>query len=197
MILNHGQHLPLFTSMIINNKGLNDVQRMQYLKTSVKGNAAKLINKLEISNDNFHVAWKLLGSRYENKRARASLCLYSLINLPNIKRPNTDQVQQLLDTSREYMTSIKELEVEHVILHILSRKLSPECKDRYESSLKNPKELQSLEESFAFLEQRAQVLQSLQLGIDREKSKEFFPTCYCCNEKHALFTCSKFKKMNW
>lgn len=41
----------LFNSLIINNRTSNDVQKMQYLKTSLAGNAAKVIEQLEIIGD--------------------------------------------------------------------------------------------------------------------------------------------------
>lgn len=43
----------LFKTMIISNNTLSDIQKMQYLKTSVKGEAAQLIANMEISNENF------------------------------------------------------------------------------------------------------------------------------------------------
>lgn len=186
----------LFKSLIIENRSLNDVQRMQYLKTNLSGNASRIINKLQIGGDNFSVAWKLLCNRYENKRVITSMCLDSLINYPPISEENAERMQQLLDTSREYMALLKNLTMEQLILHILLRKLPQESIERYESSLKNPKELQDLETFFIYLEQRAQVLQSLYK--DNSISKDFKKkdtNCVCCGERHALFTCFKFKKM--
>lgn len=61
----------LFSSLII----LCDIQKMQYLKSSVRGDAAKLISNLEITNDNFSLAWQLLNNRYDNKRALCNVLL--------------------------------------------------------------------------------------------------------------------------
>lgn len=70
----------LFTSLILNNGSIDNIQKLQYLKTHVANDAAKLIHKLEITSDNFIIAWKLLTDRFENKRALCNRHLNELLN---------------------------------------------------------------------------------------------------------------------
>ncbi|XP_024871916.1 uncharacterized protein LOC112454647 [Temnothorax curvispinosus] len=50
-----------FTSMIKYNLHLTDVEKMHYLKTCVKDEAARMIGNLSVSGDNFLIAWTLFG----------------------------------------------------------------------------------------------------------------------------------------
>jgi len=61
-----------FNSLIHVNASLSNVQRLQYLKSSVTGDAAKIISALEISGANYDIAWDLLRERYDNKCHRAN-----------------------------------------------------------------------------------------------------------------------------
>jgi len=54
----------LFESLIASNIALSLVQKLH----SLSGDAAKVIAALEITNDNYEVAWDLLKQRYENKK---------------------------------------------------------------------------------------------------------------------------------
>ena len=49
-----------FNSLIINNQVLDDVKKFHYLLSSVVNEAHQLIQNIPVTQQNFHVAWKLL-----------------------------------------------------------------------------------------------------------------------------------------
>ena len=55
-----------FTSLIIRNTELDDVERLHYLRASLRGEAMDVIESLPITEKNFQVAWNLLVSSYQN-----------------------------------------------------------------------------------------------------------------------------------
>ncbi|KAJ8961315.1 hypothetical protein NQ314_005964 [Rhamnusium bicolor] len=57
-----------FHALIPNNGALTNVQKFYYLQTALNGEASSVIRALEVSNDNYSIAWKMLKERYENKR---------------------------------------------------------------------------------------------------------------------------------
>lgn len=57
-----------FASVIHSNASVSRVQKFQYLKASVTGDASSVIGSLELSHANYDVAWTLLKERYDNKR---------------------------------------------------------------------------------------------------------------------------------
>lgn len=58
----------LFKSPVASNTALSAIQKLHYLRSSLTGDAANIISALEITNDNYEIAWQLLEQRYENKR---------------------------------------------------------------------------------------------------------------------------------
>jgi len=55
----------LFQSLIGSNDDLTPVEKLHHLKTSVCGQAAKLISSLATTDENYERAWSKLKARYE------------------------------------------------------------------------------------------------------------------------------------
>jgi hypothetical protein len=62
-----------FEALIVNNSILSNVQNFHYLIASLKNEANDLISNLQITNENFLVAWQLVTQRYDNKRLIAMM----------------------------------------------------------------------------------------------------------------------------
>ncbi|XP_073967600.1 uncharacterized protein [Choristoneura fumiferana] len=58
----------LFTVLIDTNTSLQNVQKLHYLKASLKGDAEVLLRQFSITEDNYDEAWSVLKRRYDNKR---------------------------------------------------------------------------------------------------------------------------------
>jgi len=69
----------MFQSMIDNNTSLPNIQKMQYLISSLKGEARDVIGLLEVSDENYIEAWEMLKDRYDDSGLidRSILGLYS------------------------------------------------------------------------------------------------------------------------
>ncbi|XP_011861466.1 PREDICTED: uncharacterized protein LOC105558413, partial [Vollenhovia emeryi] len=65
----------LFTSLILSNQQLTDVERLHYLRSSLEGAPAQLISGLSMAGDSLTPSWDLLKDRYENKRRLIHACL--------------------------------------------------------------------------------------------------------------------------
>lgn len=57
-----------FKSIIHDNNEVKPVQKLQYLRSSLEGDAAQVIDSLSTSAENYEIAWTLLVERYDNKR---------------------------------------------------------------------------------------------------------------------------------
>jgi len=86
-----------FNALIHVNASLNNVQRLQYLKSSVTGDAAKIISALEISGANYEVAWNLLKERYDNKRIIVHSHVKAIMDLPSMTKENAVELRQIAD----------------------------------------------------------------------------------------------------
>lgn len=54
--------------MIDSQTNLSDTEKLQYLKSALKGEAANKIKILSVDGSNYHKAWELLTRSYEVKR---------------------------------------------------------------------------------------------------------------------------------
>lgn len=57
----------LFTSMVHKNEALDNVQKLHYLKSHLKGEAEQLIRHTPISDAYYGQCWSMLEKRYSNK----------------------------------------------------------------------------------------------------------------------------------
>jgi len=59
--------------------------KFHYLKSTVTDNAALLINRFQISPENYTAAWKMLVMEYDDKRTLIHTHLQSFVSLPKGK----------------------------------------------------------------------------------------------------------------
>lgn len=158
----------LFASMIRDNTELSSVEKMHYLKTSVSGEAARLIGNLPLSGDNFEVAWSLLVSRYENKRFLATAQLDRITNLKPLKTKSAQALRALLTTISEAMGALRVLDcaVHHwdpLLLHFLVKLLDPETREAWEIKLGTSSNYPTYTQFEEYLVARTRALENMSL----------------------------------
>ena len=70
-----------FKATIHNNKDLHVVDKFNYLKSQLYGNASEVISGLELTKDNYYVAIDLLKERYGKKQVMVNAHYVKLKNL--------------------------------------------------------------------------------------------------------------------
>lgn len=93
--------------MVINERAYNNIERMQYLKTSLNGDAARSIVNMEIIDENFSKAWRILTNRYENKRAIRDAHLETLHKLPYVNTEAAHELRSSYNKSKECVELLK------------------------------------------------------------------------------------------
>ncbi|XP_077268718.1 uncharacterized protein LOC143900848 [Temnothorax americanus] len=88
-----------FHSIIHTNASISNVEKLQYLRGCLSGEASDVISSLEISELNYDVAWRLLKDRYNNKRVIIQTHVKAIIELPPMSK-------EIAITSREWQTSL-------------------------------------------------------------------------------------------
>ena len=62
----------VFKAMIHENDSFSEMQTFPYLKSSLSGEAERIVSSLPMTVSSYTIAWKLLVERYENKRLIAT-----------------------------------------------------------------------------------------------------------------------------
>jgi hypothetical protein len=84
-----------FESLVDSNDAMSNILKFHYLKSSVIGNAALLINRLQISLENYTAPWKMLVKGYDDKRALIHAHIYLFEDLPKGKSESVTELKKL------------------------------------------------------------------------------------------------------
>ncbi|XP_037924409.1 uncharacterized protein LOC119660103 [Hermetia illucens] len=101
----------MFNSLIHCNETLSVVEKMQYLKTHVQGDAARVIQHLDVNNENYEAARHMLRERYDNKRAMAWNYLHKFHNLPMAKEDSDSSIKRVMDATAEFIANMNSIGV--------------------------------------------------------------------------------------
>ena len=154
-----------FKCMVHENNSLSAIQKLHYLRSSLKGEAFQLISTLPTTDSNYSVAWNLLSERYENKKLIASTYVSELLNVNCVNKENAGELRQFVNVATSNLNALKALELdvplEEIILlcHFVSKL---DVNTRKEWELRNTNNsFPQITDLFSFLEHRCQVLESL------------------------------------
>ncbi|XP_045446707.1 uncharacterized protein LOC123654893 [Melitaea cinxia] len=167
----------LYVESIHNNNLITKNQKMQHLKSKLRGDAERIIQHLTISADNYDTAWELLTHRYNNPQLLFTKQIEIFINLPAAQKQSAYEIRRIYDTSMECIYAIKNLGIDTstwdpLLVHIITKKLDTVTYNDYKEARKMPRELPSLSELMDFLESKFIALEPS--GIrDREMSSSF------------------------
>lgn len=190
--------IELFDKIVHCNRSINNAIKMQYLKTCLKGDAAKLVNHIAPTAENYESCYEIIQRRYDNKRELLGKLFDSLLLLGKHKSENSGDLQSLHDIATETMMAIRNTGIDTTtwdpfVNHILLGKLHRDTIRHYECQLQNIKETETFQEFLSYIESRCLAIQSAEMksfGTDQKSnvqlnfqsnSKEKTINCVNCN----------------
>lgn len=108
--------------MIHTNPNLTDIQKLEYLKTHVKGEAASLVSHLTLNVANYAIAWDLLMENYENRRKIISTLLDKVLSKPKLE-PKT-MLNYLRETT-EILHYFNAASSDTILVYLMEKKMDP------------------------------------------------------------------------
>ena len=88
----------MFKTMIHEYDSLPEIQTFHYLKSSLSGEAERLISNLNMTSSNYTSAWELLVERYENKRLIPASHIRQLLGLKQLHKESANEFSELVNT---------------------------------------------------------------------------------------------------
>ncbi|XP_055589513.1 uncharacterized protein LOC129741756 [Uranotaenia lowii] len=88
---------------------IRGVDKLQYLKSLVQGEASRLIGHIEVSEEGYNTAWKLLIRRYESQRRLVFCHIQGLHDTPAMQRESSDELLKLIDSFEEHLANLRRL----------------------------------------------------------------------------------------
>jgi len=131
-----------FHSLIHRDNSITEIQKFHYLKSSLKGEAAEVIQSLEISSNNYKEAWHILKRRYDNKRLIIQKHIKALFDLQPIVKENHTGLRHLVDGILKHLRALKAIgrptdSWDDLIVHLITSKLDYVMNKEWENSIKD------------------------------------------------------------
>ncbi|UYV63076.1 hypothetical protein LAZ67_2003063, partial [Cordylochernes scorpioides] len=175
----------LFYSAIGSNSQIPEIEKLQYLKGQLRGEALRLVNAFPITADNYVEVWQTLLTRYDNPKDLIFTQIDNALRLPKLADDNHKSMFKLLDSCNEIVRTVKVLgyQIDSLsdvfFVEIIQDKLDKTTRKQWELQ-NNPRVVPSIKDLMEFLEIRAKSLQNLpnkdanveKHSIRRESHKE-------------------------
>jgi len=210
-----------FEALIFNNSTLSNVQKFHYLIASLRNEAKDVISNLQITNENFLVAWQLVTQRYLNKRLIAMMHAKHLCQMPQAKKRDASTLRQLFNHVSSHMNALQALSlnvpVQVLMLnHLMLATLDTETQREWKLYTASRADTPTIAELITFLESKCRALEILQntqslniatanprptRSVSGKVSKPSYSNvatqiqCTLCSGSHRLFKCDTFVKL--
>lgn len=187
------------------------------------GDAHKLVESLEITNQNYQIAWDILNKRYKGNKTIVQHHVQALINFPCITKESHSSLRQLVDATQQHIRTLKRLEQptytwDTILIQLLIPKLDSNTRREWESERADKEALPTMDEFVTFLETRCSFLEALtrtssisisknsqghskqqagkQSGQVQAHASTEMTTCPICQNSHKIFKCLIFRDMS-
>jgi hypothetical protein len=208
----------LFLATYGNNQKLQDSEKLQYLKTYVKGEAAGLFKSYQITNANYAEAWDLLKNRYSNERKIVNSILKRLFSQAVMKQESSSSLRKLADTTNECVRALAVLKRpvdawDDLLIFIVVERMDTESRSEWAMSLKGST-CPTYKELLEFLDQRVRGLQAAgtektsgpsQTSASNPKRDRTSSNvagssrqrvCHKCSQAHPTYACPELTSMS-
>ncbi len=130
----------LFEAAIANNNEISGAQKLQYLKTTLRGEPSNLVKYLTTTDTNYTEAWRILTERYDNKREIVQSLVSKMLDAKPARSECARELQLLLDLCLESLRSLKVLgcptdKWDDLLIVIIVKKLDPVTRREWAKSL--------------------------------------------------------------
>lgn len=208
-----------FHNMIGSQDDLSDVDKLQYLKAALIGEAANKVRIFEIDGINYSNAWDVLEKSYEVKRVLISRHLSLIVNTPVLEKETASGLTKIADDMQQHVAALSTLGVSvgpEMVIHIIESKLPRITLEKWEATLERD-EFPQLDQIYEFLYKTAVCASKRERAKSTETEKSKFEppakrkrifsnnqtfvlnavrNCTVCKvKKHPLYMCEKFKQL--
>ena len=98
-----------FLSLVGNSTTIPNIQKFHYLLSAINGDARRVIQHIPASEQGFTVTWEIPVDRYKNERLIINTHIDSIMKLPSLATENTNQLCQIVDTTKCSLEALKAL----------------------------------------------------------------------------------------
>lgn len=86
-----------YESLVHSNAAMSNIQKYHYLRASLREGASQVIRSIELSAQNYPVAWQSLCDRYNNNKLLIHIHTKALFSLECLHKENANKLRELID----------------------------------------------------------------------------------------------------
>ncbi|CAK1583527.1 unnamed protein product [Parnassius mnemosyne] len=117
-----------FISLIHSRQDIDNINKLHYLRASLRSSALLVIDNLDFKVENYNSAWNLLCSRYDNKRLLVNNHVRELFNVEHMRNESCKGIRRLIDVTKKNLRALTTLDqpTQHwdtLIIHMMAKNL--------------------------------------------------------------------------
>lgn len=190
-----------FISLIHDNEGIDDINKLRYLQTSLQGSPALLVlENLEICAANYRQAWKSLCERFDKPRLLVNKHLECLFNIDPINTESSSNIRRLVDLTNTNIRALTTLKQpvqywDRIIVYLTERKLDTITSREWEQHRGSQlDEFPLLSDILNFLNNKADYLASLEESAQNKYTTETKTKTFSLNTNIKLMEKQNIQK---
>ncbi|XP_062713843.1 uncharacterized protein LOC134290680 [Aedes albopictus] len=200
-----------FKTLIVDNPHLTDIDRFTYLRTSLAGEALQQIASIDLTADNYSIAWRSLESRYENKKLLVKSHIDALFAVNPMKKESFEALNHVIGEFEKHLQMLTKLgentqDWSTLLAHMLASKLDPTTQRLWETEHRST-DVPKYDDMLKFLSNHRTVLRSISGETEppkEPKKPSKFSSSYsvqqqscpfCSDGQHWTYQCKRFKEM--
>ncbi|XP_037827580.1 uncharacterized protein LOC119615643 [Lucilia sericata] len=130
----------MFGILVHNNADLSPISKFQYLRSCLTDSAARLIQSLDITPENYNKALDILKSRYDNKRLIFQSHMQNIFAIKELSKPKVNIVREFIDSVNANIRALQSIAsdkqiADGIILYLITSKLVPETQAKWEEEI--------------------------------------------------------------
>lgn len=200
----------IFVCAVHNRENLAPVQKLQYLKSCLQGEALTLVKNLTLRDENYKLAIKVLKRRYDNIKTIGDAHFQTIFGLFTLQSQQAAGIRKLTARMYENVQAMQNLKEpvdkwDSWLIYVLKMKLDPETRLEWERHCTedHPK----FEDMVTFLNGFANAMELSEKPVKCKRptddnvrqqrtlhsnSSSAVVQCFLCDEKHRLPQCDQF-----
>lgn len=159
-------YIDLFNALVHENPNISDVEKFNYMKSSLEGQPLSIIRNLKTTSDNYIIAYESIVKRYSNKRLKAKAHWDAINNTTKVNSGDGNALRKLLDIFSENLTSLTTMgfPTKHwnfILVMTLMQRLDQDTITFFEQLEHKSNEVPLYENLFNFLENQCIALNNV------------------------------------
>ncbi|XP_062531416.1 uncharacterized protein LOC134201152 [Bombyx mori] len=161
----------IFKSVIHTNKAIDNIQKLYYLRTFLKGQPYEFVKNLPLNSESYNEAMQLLHNRYYNKYKIISEHVNALLDLEKLSTfVGAKEIRQFVSTIRQNLAALNNLDANvdawnPILLGIVTRKLDTYSARSYQLE-RNQEQEPTMGDLLAYMDKRALALENTDVKQD-------------------------------